>query len=208
MFWSDSTITECVLSYLRGVSRFSNFFFIWRVRYMIFSHNIILYKWTFFVWKFFHQAPPFPPPPKKPWNFNVFKNNSSLSIFDLETWKLFYFVHIPAFYNSTILIIEICLPKNIYDEKKNNKKKILIFGTFFHFTPTHAEEHHINRSYFYRKHYSEQNKTNLKSLSQKLKEESAFEVEKSKFSNNVTFSRRLFYKLRDSLIFDRSVVGN
>ena len=64
--------------------------------------------------------------------------------------------------------------------KKKNKNKILIFGTFFHFTPTHAEEHHINRSYFYRKHYSEQNKTNLKSLSQKLKEESAFEVAKTK----------------------------
>ena len=63
--------------------------------------------------------------------------------------------------------------------KKTKKyKKIPFFRTFFNFTPTHAKEHHINRSYFYRKHYSEQNKTNLKSLSQKLKEESAFEVAK------------------------------
>ena len=72
-------------------------------------------------------------------------------------------------------------------KNKKKMKKILIFGTFFNFTPTLAEEHHITRSYFYRKHYSEQNKTNLKSLSQKLKEESAFEVAKKEILTFWTF---------------------
>ena len=108
------TLSPC----LRGVSRFSNFFLFeeWDTS---FSHIILYYIIGHFSFENFFTKPPLsPPPPKKPSNFNVFKNNSSLSIFDIETWKLFYFVHNSAFYNSTILIIEICLPKNIYDEKK------------------------------------------------------------------------------------------
>ena len=79
--------------------------------------------------------------------------------------------------------------------KKNNEDKIQIFWKFVHFTPTPAEKHHIKRSYFYRKHYSEQNKTNLKSLSQKLKEESAFEVEKRRFSGEPFYWRSLMINL-------------
>ena len=74
-----------------------------------------------------------------------------------------------------------------------NEQKIQNFEIFLHFPPFHAVKHHIKRSYFYRKLNSEQNKTNLKSLSQILREEIAFEVAKTKVFRRAIFLNMYTY---------------
>ena len=52
---------------------------------------------------------------------------STFLFIDLETWGLFYFVHILALYISTIRFIEFVFSKN---NNNKNKKKIQFFLKF------------------------------------------------------------------------------
>ena len=87
---------------------------------------------------FFSNPPLLHPTPKKPQNLGFFKNLSSPSFFDLETWGFFYLLHIIALNKSTIRFIDFPSPKK--KEVKNSQKFqfFLKFGDIFPWTFLHA----------------------------------------------------------------------
>ena len=75
---------------------------------------------NFLLRTFFSNPPPFPSLPTEPQNLTFFKMLSTFLFIELETWGLFYFVHILALYISTIRWIEFVFSKN--NNNKNIKK--------------------------------------------------------------------------------------